>query len=99
MASKKNVTTEAAPTPKVRKPRKAAASKIVLKDTVLWVISRRTKLFYWEPFQVFPNEAEARKFLKFFESTSKYSGRGYKLDRVDFIPKTLEEVFSSLETP
>lgn len=102
MANKKSANTNKLPDtspPKARKPRKAAEPKTVLKDAVLWVISRRTRMFLWEPFQVFPTEAQAREFLEFFESTSKYSGRGYKLNRVDLITQSLEEVLTSLETP
>lgn len=101
MATKKSANTNKLPDtspPKVRKTRKPAAPKTVLKDHVLWVISRRTRMFFWEPFQVFTTEAQARDFLRFFESTSKYSGRGYKVTRVDLITDSLEEVLASLET-
>lgn len=79
--------------------KRKATPKITLKDTVLWVISRRTKLFFWEPFHAFETEDKAREFLRFYDETAKYSGRSYKVDRVELITKSLEEVFDSLETP
>ncbi len=88
--------TEKTKTKRVRKP---AAPKIVLKDHVLWVISRRTKLFFWQPFHAFETEDKAREFLHFYKETGKYSGRSYKVDRVELITKSLDEVFDSLETP
>lgn len=97
MANKKTTAAEAAP--KAKRTRKPAAPKIVLKDTVLWVISRRTKLFFWQPIQAFDTEAKGREYLAAYESDGNYGGRSYKLDRVDLITMSLDEVVEALETP
>lgn len=76
-------------TDKKKAAKKAAPIKLL--DSVLWVVSKRSKLFTWTPVQVFPSRDLADEYLDLYESLSPYGVKGYKLDRVDLINAPIED--------
>lgn len=79
--------------------KRKATPKIVLKDTVLWALLRRSGFFGWQAFQVFETEAAANEAREYYEAGSIYGARGYKVDRVELVTKSIDEIVESLEAP
>lgn len=70
-------------------PAKKAATKrvpkITLQDTTMYVVSKRTRMFFWEPVQVFPTYALASEYRDAYEEFSPYGPDGYKITKVDLV--------------
>ena len=83
MATTKKAVTKKIASPKLaRKPR---AKKAAIVDTIYWVLSERSRLFAWKPIKLFRSYDEAIAARKLAETTSPYSLKGYKVDRVDLV--------------
>lgn len=86
------------PTKTTKKKAAKKVAPIKLLDSVLWVISKRSKLFTWTPIQVFPTLELAKEYLDLYESLSPYGVKGFKLDRVDLINAPIED-FQVIQIP
>lgn len=71
---------------KTTAPKKRAAStKITLKDSTLYVLSLRNKLFFWEPVAVYETHEEAKLARDSHEQHSNLGFSAAKITRVKLV--------------
>lgn len=72
-------------TKKAATKKRAASTKITLKDSTLYVLSLRNKLFFWEPAAVYETHDEAKLARDSHEQHSNLGISAAKITRVKLV--------------
>ena len=96
--TKKTAAKKAPATPKTV-AKKTTKTRITLDDNVMYVVSKRTKLFLWRPVQVFPTRSLANEYKALYEGLGHESYDMYKVDRVELITTNTNDIKDFLAIP
>lgn len=81
MATTKKATKKAA----TKRATKSASKKITLADNTLYVLSVRSKLFFWTPHSVYETRADAEAAKALYETDNILSMEAAKITRVKLV--------------